>query len=176
MTINDPNIDIAKEGHLTRLIRILKRGDGRGIFGLLNAASLHLGQVPVDSGNPVPTEPVPGSKVQITEDGTNVAGVVQNVDRDTNLDRLRGLVSQAVAFGRISASKIKAFALDAATHCMMVISYAHHEIHSGTHYVFRSYDTIARNGTKEILIITPDTTKWGHVIIGFDMLTSTTVV
>ena len=66
--------------------------------------------------------------------------------------------------------------LDTTTRTMQTIDYAHHEIHSGSHYVMRTYDTIAKNGTKEYLIITPDSTAYGHVVTGFNLSTSTTIV
>ena len=66
--------------------------------------------------------------------------------------------------------------LDGATGVLATINYPHHEIHSGAHYIFRSYYAVLRNGTKELLIVTPNTTKWAHAIIGFQISTSTVVV
>ena len=66
--------------------------------------------------------------------------------------------------------------IDAATNSIQTVTYAHHEIHSGSHYVTRTYWTIAKNGSKDILIVTPAGTKMPHVTTGFNLSTSTTVV
>ncbi len=68
------------------------------------------------------------------------------------------------------------YIVDKITNAIVTIGYAHHEIHDGSHYIFRSYETVAKNGNKEILIVTPNTTKWGHVTIGFFLSTSTTLI
>jgi hypothetical protein len=66
--------------------------------------------------------------------------------------------------------------IDSSTNSLQTVDYAHHEIHSGTHYLFRSYYTIAKNGSKDFLVVTPAGTTWAHVVIGFDFSTSTTIV
>jgi len=51
--------------------------------------------------------------------------------------------------------------LDASTEVLETIDYAHHEIHSGSHYFIKNWIEITA-ATYEFLIITPNTTKWGH--------------
>ena len=65
--------------------------------------------------------------------------------------------------------------LDASTRAVCFVNYTHCEIHSGSHYLYRSYDSILKAGVKELLIVTPNTTKWSHMTIGFEMLGSTVV-
>jgi len=66
--------------------------------------------------------------------------------------------------------------MDRATNVLSVITYEHHEIHSGTHYIYRCYANLLKAGVKEYLIVTPSGTKWCHMIIGFEIVTSQTVV
>lgn len=65
---------------------------------------------------------------------------------------------------------------DDSTGALEVVDYAHHEVHSGSHFAYRDYYSIAKNGLKEFLVVTPDTTKWAHMVIGFEANTSTVVV
>jgi len=54
--------------------------------------------------------------------------------------------------------------LDASTEALETVSYAHHEIHSGSHFFVSDQATGASGATREFLITTPDTTKWSHLI------------
>ena len=65
---------------------------------------------------------------------------------------------------------------DSSTYALNTISYAHHEIHSGSHYLYRCYADLLKAGVKEYLIITPAGTKLAHMITGFEITTSKTVV
>ena len=58
--------------------------------------------------------------------------------------------------------------IDASTNALEFIDYAHHEIHSGSHYFYASHHEMAKNTVNEHLIITPNTTKWAHLLIGFN--------
>ena len=66
--------------------------------------------------------------------------------------------------------------IDASTNTMQIIDYAHHEIHSGSHFLYRCYVDLAKAGVKEYLIVAPAGAKWAHMVIGFDITTSRTVV
>ena len=61
-----------------------------------------------------------------------------------------------------------ALRVDANTHTLQVIDYAHHEAHGGSAY-FAVYSGLA-NDTDfiEVRIQTPDTTKWAHMVITID--------
>jgi len=99
--------------------------------------------------------------------GIPVTAVV-NADRTTNLDGLAGLLVNAMNFGRISDTVVKNFRLDASTEALMTVSYAHHETHAGSHFYYKDSYSIAKNGIVEHLVITPNTTKWAHMIFGID--------
>lgn len=56
--------------------------------------------------------------------------------------------------------------MDAATHALTVIDYEHHEIHGGSSYSCWYEQSVSDTGDKSIIaLITPDTTKWLHLII-----------
>ena len=112
----------------------------------------------------------------IITNGTDNADVEKNEDDDTNLDETNGLVVDGVLYARIDADKVKPVRMDGSTHSLQTVTYAHKEIHSSTHYVCRSYEAIAKAGVVELLVVTPDTTKWGHMVIGFDVISSQAVV
>lgn len=54
--------------------------------------------------------------------------------------------------------------VDDSTESLQVIDYAHHEVHSGSHYNICNYQR--GNGINDLIeftVTTPDTTKWGHL-------------
>jgi len=51
------------------------------------------------------------------------------------------------------------------TDSLQVISYSHAELHSGNHYHANKFETLAKNATRDILIVTPDTPRWAHMIL-----------
>ena len=53
---------------------------------------------------------------------------------------------------------------DLSTGVDMGIDYAHHEIHGGSHYNCSKRSILNDTGTLDILITTPNTTKWGHML------------
>ena len=55
--------------------------------------------------------------------------------------------------------------VDSATRSLQLIDYAHHEIHTGSHFFYTDSVLLASAGTQDYLITTPDTTKWAHMII-----------
>ena len=61
-------------------------------------------------------------------------------------------------------------AIDSSTNAINVIDYAHHELHQGSHFFYASHHDLAKNTVDEHLIVTPDTEKWAHFLLG---LTST---
>lgn len=54
--------------------------------------------------------------------------------------------------------------LDASTHTLQVIDYAHHEVHAGSAYRAGMNYTLANANVATFCLTTPDTTKWSHVI------------
>ena len=53
---------------------------------------------------------------------------------------------------------------DSSTSALLSIDYAHHEIHSGSHYFYQSHHDMAKNSVNDHLIITPDTDKYSHMV------------
>ena len=66
--------------------------------------------------------------------------------------------------------------VDTATNARNVIDYAHHEIHSGSHFFHRESYDLAKNGTVDHLIVVPDTTKWPHMTIAVGNVVSQVLV
>lgn len=54
---------------------------------------------------------------------------------------------------------------DPSTNTMQTIDYPHHEIHGGSAYEVSDIVTLGDGALREILIVTPDTTKWAHMTI-----------
>ena len=52
---------------------------------------------------------------------------------------------------------------DAATDAINIIDYAHHEIHSGSHYFVRGYTDMSDGDSIAFSLTTPNTTKWTHI-------------
>jgi len=57
---------------------------------------------------------------------------------------------------------------DAGTGAVEIVDYAHSEVHSGNHYIVRNTASLAKNGTKNILIITPNTSRLAHMLYGYE--------
>lgn len=66
--------------------------------------------------------------------------------------------------------------VESTTNSLKIIDYSHAELHNGDHYIKRSYEVLAKAGVKELLIVTPDTTRWCHMLIGIDNIDSSIVV
>lgn len=70
---------------------------------------------------------------------------------------LKGLISDTVA---------RALRLDSSTHAINTTENAHHEIHEGRHFKADRQDTsLATDETIELLLTTPDTTRWAHFLL-----------
>ena len=76
------------------------------------------------------------------------------------------LALQGQSFGSSQGATTRIPSVDASTNTLNVISYEHHEIHSGSHYTFTVHDADADvNDTLGFIITTPNTTKWCHLVI-----------
>jgi len=65
--------------------------------------------------------------------------------------------------------------VDPTTNSLKVLDYAHAELHSGDHFAVRNFELVAKNATKDILIVTPDTARWAHMVIGLESASSVVV-
>jgi len=54
--------------------------------------------------------------------------------------------------------------IDGVTHSIQTIDYAHHEIHSGSHYFMEGHVTLGSTDTLYVKLVTPDTTRWSHFL------------
>jgi len=54
--------------------------------------------------------------------------------------------------------------IDAVTEVLETIDYAHHEIHSGSHYYIQGYIELNDTDTFYMKLVTPDTPTWSHFI------------
>lgn len=87
-------------------------------------------------------------------DGTNAKAI--KVDT-------AGLVG-ATIYGNTSDTTTQVPRIDASTHSIQTIEYEHHEIHSGSHFIYYDYDSdVDTAAPKYYRITTPDTTKWAHI-------------
>lgn len=75
-----------------------------------------------------------------------------------------------------SSDRQKTLQTDSATGALVTIDYPHAELHSGDHFMYRRYHSLARNATSNHLIVTPDTGRWAHMVIGVETITSAVVV
>ena len=74
-------------------------------------------------------------------------------------------MQESVMTGRINDNDHRIARLDASTHSMQVVDYAHHEIHSGSSYTCHySQDVSDTDYRTAITFKTANTTKWGHLI------------
>ena len=56
----------------------------------------------------------------------------------------------------------KPMRIDSATNTIQTIEYEHHEIHAGSHFFIKSYQTLSINQVLDFTWLMPDTTKWIH--------------
>jgi len=87
-----------------------------------------------------------------------------------------GKVSSGLGYSKINGIDYDSnnSGVDAATEVLNGIDYAHHEIHSGSHYYAYKEATLASTEKLTISVQTPNTTKWGHLL--WKLSTSDTAV
>ena len=92
--------------------------------------------------------------------GTNLLGKV-GIDQTTD-----GTTNKTVANCYNSkTSTYRPLKQDGATDALQTIDYAHHEIHSGSHFFYTDYDSdVDTASPKYYRITTPDTAKWAHML------------
>jgi hypothetical protein len=93
----------------------------------------------------------------------NRAAILKALDKTLNLDGLSGLLVHAIMSGRVSDTVVKGARLDSATEALITMSYAHHEIHAGSHFFTGSHLELGNGATHDILFVTPDNAKLSHM-------------
>ncbi len=96
-------------------------------------------------------------------DGTNDVNIVQDASDSTDIDGNYGLQTLSSLYGRINADTVKPIRIDASTHSIQTLEYAHHEIHSGSHFFIKGQQDVSGAGTNlDFLFVVPNTTTWPH--------------
>ena len=68
-------------------------------------------------------------------------------------------------WGKISDTVGRPVRIDASTHAIETIGYAHHEVHAGSAFTCHYNNSVTNIGEMTAIAFnTPDTTKWGHVV------------
>ena len=70
--------------------------------------------------------------------------------------------------GLISNTEARTVRVDASTHSLQTVDYAHHEIHGGSHYFFRSFATLGNGGDVDFGVTIPNSEKWAHMLWEFE--------
>jgi len=70
----------------------------------------------------------------------------------------------------------KVASVDDTTETLQTIEYEHHEIHSGSSFTASYKADITNGATLDLLIVTPDTTKWAHFTYEFDVELETDIL
>ena len=58
--------------------------------------------------------------------------------------------------------------LDSSTGALETITYPHHEVHAGSHFMYTDSVELAAAATQDYLITTPNTAKWAHMTFYLD--------
>lgn len=106
--------------------------------------------------NPVPVE---------LSDGSNVISSTTNTDKDVNLDGEIGINTNSALFGRVDDSTVKNLRIDSSTEGLLIVDYAHHEIHDGTRFTTCVSTSSLSGGDIGFRFTTPNSSKWMHLII-----------
>ncbi len=78
------------------------------------------------------------------------------------LDETNGQIKVVVA--SITNPDISGYVrVDGSTESWNIVDYAHHEIHGGSSYSITNATDIANNASVQLLVVTPDTTKFPHI-------------
>ena len=101
--------------------------------------------------------------VIISEGEIDATIVGQDVTLDVNIES-QDLNLDTTMYGTIDGTNMRLIRLDTSTNSLQVIDYAHHEIHSGSHYYVQGFLELDDADTFYMKMVTPDTTKWSHFI------------
>jgi hypothetical protein len=133
--------------------------DTSALAGTVSGSEL---QVDVVAELPAGTQTI--GSVKLT-DGTDTADVETLSSSTHDIDDKVGVVTAANIYGRIDDDTVAPLKSDASTASLMIIDYAHHEIHSGSHYfVSGTVDVVGAATNQDILVVTPNSTKWAHML------------
>ena len=83
--------------------------------------------------------------------------------------------AQVVIRGRTGDDTYQVPRVDTATHSITTIEWEHLEIHEGDSYFICDVVDLGNAANRTILIITPDTTEWAHIIFEVEMELEATI-
>jgi hypothetical protein len=129
--------------------------------------------------------PVLGNAIRFTfatADAVTLSNItIQKVHR--SVSRLQAIDSSGVTIDISGSTGQNGSNLDVSldqvertTNSVKTITYAHAALHDGEHYSIKGTEELVKNTSKEILIVTPNTTKWAHTTIQVESLDSAVVV
>lgn len=72
----------------------------------------------------------------------------------------RRVIAETVAVATLPSAQ-----LDSTTNAIKVIDYPHNELHGGDAFVYCEVTDVSGSAARDILIVTPNTTKWAHMFI-----------
>jgi hypothetical protein len=85
-----------------------------------------------------------------------------------NLEGENVLNTAAVMFGRVDNDTLVPIKVDGSTQDIQMIEQEHSEIHSGDHYTITQVPTLSINNVRDVRITTPNTAKWGHLVLALE--------
>lgn len=77
--------------------------------------------------------------------------------------------------GQVRPTVNRTMRIDASTGALMVIDYAHHEIHEGSDFTYDDVITLGSGATQNYVLTVPDTGKWAHFGYEIDGIFGVTV-
>jgi len=111
-------------------------------------------------------DPVISGDTTSTGQGALLTG--SHVWDNTNWQKVSGDTS-GIQYVRIKDPRYDGTAtLDGSTEALNVIDYAHHEIHSGSHYFLANYAILGNGDDIDFTFHTPNSTKWVHLLFALE--------
>lgn len=95
------------------------------------------------------------------EDAELVKSVISAEDETGSFVNIRATQGARGNNMRVSVDQV-----EVTTNSLKTITYSHAELHSGDHYFSKQTFILASGAAKNILIVTPNTTRWAHMIFG----------
>lgn len=112
----------------------------------------------------------------ITDDTVGTKANVEQIDGTTDdLHNKYGLVTASALYGR-NNGKVVPLIADKSSSALVSIDFAHHEIHEGDHYFIKNFTIISGSGVLDFLAVTPNTTKWAHMLVQFSFEAEANIV
>lgn len=94
------------------------------------------------------------------DDAELVKAVISAEDEFGNFVNIRAIQGQSGNNMKVSVDQT-----EPTTNSLKTIAYSHAELHSGTHYYSRGYATLGSGAIQNLLVVTPNTTRWAHMVV-----------